>query len=82
MKRKQKAPAQMQANNYAADNALLQICRRVNQQCESVDRRDIKTLSEIFHREYESVKQALPGVSYTQFKYTLAQINGRVIERD
>ena len=81
MKRKQKAPAQMQANNYAADNALLQICRRVNQQCESVDRRDIKTLSEIFHREYESVKQVLPGVSYFKFTYQLGVLNKQFKER-
>ena len=68
--------------NYATDNALLQICRRVNRECQQVDRRDLEQLTAILQQNYQQVKSVLPDVSYSKFKYILAQINGRVIERD
>ena len=43
---------------------------------------DLAQITAILQQNYQQVKQALPGVSYTQFKYTLAQINRRVIERN
>lgn len=63
--------------NYATENALLQICRTVNQKCEAVDRKDIKTLSDILHHEYEKLKYMLPDVSYIKFVHKIGQINGQ-----
>ena len=68
--------------DYAAENALLQICRTVNKKCETVDRRDTEKLTEIFHREYEQLKLILPDVSYFKFVHKIGQINGRYPDRD
>lgn len=68
--------------NYAEENALLQICRAVNEKCEKVDRRDTEKLTEIFHREYEQLRLIIPDVSYFKFKFVLGQINGQFQERD
>ena len=68
--------------NYAAENALLQICRSVNQKCETVDRSDTEKLTEIFHREYEQLKLILPDVSYFKFVHKIGQINGQFQGRD
>ena len=63
-------------------NALRQICRNVNQQCERVDRKDIKTITEILQREYQKIELMFPEVSYFKFKSVLGQINGQYPERD
>ncbi len=68
--------------DYATDNALLQICKRTNQQCRQVQSGDLEQLTAILQQNYQQVKSVLPDVSYSKFKYILAQINGRVIERD
>ena len=68
--------------DYACQNALLQICRNINQQCERVDRKDIKTITEILHREYHQIERLFPEVSYFKFKSVLGQINGQYPERD
>ena len=68
--------------NYAAENALLQICRSVNKKCEKVDRMDVKTLSEILHQEYEQLKLIFPDVSYFKFVHKIGQINGQFKEGD
>lgn len=68
--------------DYARQNALLQICRNVNQQCERVDRKDIKTITEILQREYQKIELLFPEVSYFKFKSVLGQINGQYPERD
>ena len=68
--------------DYATDNALLQICKRTNQQCRQVQSGDLEQLTAILQRNYQQVKSVLPDVSYSKFKYIIAQINGRVIERD
>ena len=68
--------------DYAAENALLQICRTVNKKCETVDRRDTEKLTEIFHREFEQLKLILPDVSYFKFVPKICQINGQFQERN
>ena len=68
--------------DYAINNALLNICRRVNKECEQVARGNLGEITEILQRNYQQVKLVIPGISFVQFKYTLAQVNGRVIERD
>ena len=68
--------------DYATDNALLQICKRTNQQCRQVQSGDLTQLTAILQQNYQYVQKVLPDVSYTRFKYTLALINGRVVERD
>ena len=68
--------------DYARQNALLHICRNVNQQCERVDRKDIKTITEILQREYQKIELIFPEVSYFKFKSVLGQINGQYPERD
>lgn len=68
--------------DYARQNALLQICRNVNQQCEQVDSEDIKAITEILQQEYQKIKLVFPEVSYFKFKSVLGQINGQYPERD
>ena len=69
-------------SDYAADNAFLHICRIVNKKCELVDRKDVKTLSEILHQEYEKLKLTFPDVTYFKFVYKIGQINGQFTERN
>ena len=69
-------------NDSSHHNALRQICRNVNKQCAAVDKTDIKTITEILHREYRQIEQLFPEVSYFKFKSVLGQINGQYPERD
>lgn len=68
--------------DYAINNALLQICRRVNKECQQVEQGDLKQITEILQRNYKRVSMLFPEISYSRFKYVLAKINRRVIERD
>jgi len=69
-------------SNYNIENVLFQICRQTIKQYKQAKCDDLEQLTLILQSNYQQVKQTLPGISYTRFKYTIALINGLVKERN